>query len=212
MTAPVNEWATETHARAYLERADGIVNRDQGEAMVNDLVPLTATRILDLGSGDGRLLALLLRERPAARGVALDFSPVMLAQARARFAPLPGVDVVAHDLDAPLPELGMFDAIVSSFAIHHLTDDRKRALYGEVFNRLEPGGVFCNLEHVAPPSEAIHLRWVAAMGRRPEDDDPSNKCAPVRLQLDWLAEIGFVDADCYWKWYELAVLAGWKPA
>jgi SAM-dependent methyltransferase len=209
--AQTNEWATAEHARAYLQRADGVVNRQHGEAMVQDLVPLTVSRILDLGTGDGRLLGLLKRDRPHAEGIGLDFSAVMLDAARLRFATDPSVTVIEHNLGAPLPDLGRFDAIVSSFAIHHLPDERKRALYAEIFHRLTPGGVFCNLEHVAPISPRGHERWLVAMGRTLADEDPSNLLAPVEAQLGWLRELGFVDVDCHWKWYELAVLAGWKP-
>src|SRR5437764_12899754 len=115
-----NEWQSLDHAFAYLRRADKLPPRGEGEEALLAEVPENCRRILDLGSGDGRLLALLLLKCPQAEGVALDFSEPMLAQLRKRFAQDPRVKIVAHDLGQPLPALGNFDAIVSSFAIHHI--------------------------------------------------------------------------------------------
>lgn len=207
----MNHWTTAAHALDYLARADQIPHRTEGEAMVLSLVPLTVTRILDLGTGDGRLLALLKCDRPATQGMALDFSPTMLAQARERFAEDATVQVLAHDLAGPLPALGRFEAIVSSFAIHHLDHDRKRSLYAEVFAHLTPGGIFCNLEHVASPTPNLHRQFMEELGYRVEDEDPSNQLLDVETQLTWLREIGFADVDCYWKWREMALLGGLKP-
>lgn len=212
MTESTNKWATDDHARAYLERANRVVNREHGEAMVKALLPDNVSRILDLGTGDGRLLAVVKDDHPNAEAVGLDFSAVMLDTVRERFAGDDTVTIVEHNLNMPLPDLGPFDAIISSFVIHHLPDERKRALYGEIFDALTPGGVFCNLEHVEPVSDRAHQRWMDAMGRTLADEDPSNLLTPVETQLAWLREIGYIDVDCYWKWLEFAVLAGWKPA
>jgi tRNA (cmo5U34)-methyltransferase len=206
----MNEWQTADHALAYLERADRVPHRGAGEAALLEELPPAVQRVLDLGSGDGRLLDLLLRARPAARGVALDFSPPMLERLRHRFDWTERVEVVAHNLDDPLPSLGTFDAVVSSFAIHHLEHGRKRQLYAEIFTALSEGGVFCNLEHVASASAYGHLRFLEAMQTPPGDEDPSNRLLDVHTQLTWLREIGFEDVDCYWKWRELALLAGRK--
>jgi tRNA (cmo5U34)-methyltransferase len=209
----LKEYNSADHALAYLARADRIAHRTAGEAVVLELVPRDVRRILDLGAGDGRLLALLRIDRPAARGVATDLSPTMLDAARARFAGDALIEVVEHDLDSPLGVLGAagsFDAVVSSFAIHHCSHARKRALYAEVFDLLEPGGVFYNLEHVASPTPELHAAFFDALGMSLADEDRSNQLLDVETQVAWLREIGFTQVDCFWKWRELAVFGGVK--
>ena len=206
----MSEWQTAKHALGYLEKADRVPHRSEGEATLLDELPESVQRILDLGSGDGRLLDLVLRARPSALGVAVDFSPPMLERLRQRFDGSERVQVIAHNLEDPLPSLGVFDAIVSSFAIHHVEHERKRQLYVEIWDALSPTGVFCNLEHVASASEYGHAKFLDAMGRTADDEDPSNKLLDVQTQLVWLREIGFADVDCYWKWRELALLVGRK--
>ena len=136
----------------------------------------------------------------------------MLEAGRKRFAGDERIELVEHDLAEPLPSLGRFDAVVSSMAIHHLEHERKRSLYGEVFALLQPGGVFANFEHVASPTHRLHLAFFAAIGEPLEDEDPSDRLLDVESQLAWLRELGFDDVDCYWKWLEMALLIGVKPA
>ncbi len=207
----VNRWVDADHARAYLAHREAIPYQSQAMTVLAEFVPAEVERVLDLGTGDGITMALVRELRPRSSGVAVDFSVSMLAAARASFATDSAVEVVEHDLDVPLPPTwGTFDLVVSSFAIHHLPDPRKRMLYGEVFVALKPGGVFLNLEHVASPTPELHVDFLAALGRGPADDDPSNQLAPLDLQLGWLREIGFDQVDCHWKWRELALMGGRK--
>jgi len=209
-TPGVNLWSTEAHALDYLRRADSIPHRTEGEAALLELIPPGAPRILDLGTGAGRLVTLVKKIRPHARFVGLDFSPTMLDALRAAFGGDETVAVVQHDFDHKLPPMGQFDAVISSFAIHHLVHERKRSLYREIFGIVAPAGVFCNLEHVASPTSRAHEKFLEAIGW--PDEDPSNKLLDLETQLGWLREIGFADVDCYWKWRELALFAGTKPA
>jgi tRNA (cmo5U34)-methyltransferase len=205
-----NLWVHGEHALAYLAERDTMPHRAEALGIVLELLPDRVDRVLDLGTGDGITLGLVLAGQTAATGVGLDFGDEMLARARARFADDDRVEISRHDLSRPLPPLGDFDAVVSSFAIHHLDPPRQRALYGEVFAVLRPGGVFVNAEHVASPTEELHDAFLAALGRRPEDDDPSNQLVSVEQHLRWLNDCGFVNVDCFWKWRELAVVSGAK--
>ena len=210
---PVNRWREAEHVAAYLDAADGIPHRQEGETVVLELVGENPRRVLDLGTGDGRLMGLVRLAHPGCRGVAVDFSPSMLGAARARFVDDPAVEVIEHDLDHTLPaQWGHFDVVISSFAIHHVVDPRKHTLFAEVFERLEPGGLFVNLEHVSSPTDELHVEFLQALGTDPADDDLSNKLMGVEPQLTWLRQVGFTDVDCFWKWRELALLAGRRPA
>ncbi len=212
MTDPVGEWTSPTHARGYLAKADSIPHRHEGEAALLEHLPDRLGRVLDIGTGDGRLLDLVRSRHPGAGGVAIDYSPAMLTAARERFGGNDDVEVIDHDINARLPEMGRFDAVVSSFAIHHCPDERKRALYGEIFAALSPGGVFLNLEHVSSPTARLHDVFLTAIGYSRETEDRSNILLDVETQLRWLRALGLDDVDCHWKWREMALLGGVRPA
>jgi 2-polyprenyl-3-methyl-5-hydroxy-6-metoxy-1,4-benzoquinol methylase len=123
-----SEWSSVEHALGYLARQHQVPHRAEVEATLLESLPKAVGRILDLGTGDGRLLALVLASRPDVQAIGLDVSPPMLSAARRRFKGDRRVQILDHDLNDPLPRLGGFDAIVSSFAIHHCPDARKRTL------------------------------------------------------------------------------------
>jgi tRNA (cmo5U34)-methyltransferase len=231
-------WKRRDVAAAFLtERALLIPDRPrQLEVMLRVMRhnPRPPRRILDLGCGDAILLATALEAFPEAAGVGLDFSPLMLEQARQRLAKF-GDRAATGEADLATPDWqravrGPFDAVLSGFAIHHLTHERKQELYREIYHLLEPDGLFLNCEHVSSPSPAIEAMFVDMMTEhlylrrreRGEDvtleqvrndfltrpDRAANICAPVEEQCQWLRQIGFRDVDCFWKYFELAIFGG----
>ena len=212
MSETVNLWVKSEHALSYLRERDTLPHRTDALEVMLELLPARVDRVLDLGTGDGITLALVLSAYRDATGLGLDFGEEMLRRAEERFAGEPRVELGCYDMAQPMPEVGTFDAIVSSFAIHHLDPPRQQALYGEVFARLRPGGMFVNAEHVDSPTQQLHNDFLSALGRTPEQDDPSNQLVPVESHLTWLNGCGFENVDCFWKWRELAVVAGTRTA
>ena len=207
---PVGGWTDSEQVSWYLGRIGKLEARRAGETMLADMLPSAPRRVLDLGCGDGRLAALVLDARPMVESVvAVDRSAAMLDHARKRFGDDPRVELRAWDLDDPIGPLGTFDVVVSGFAIHHLTDDRKRALFAEIAAQLEPGGTFLNLEVVSSGSARRHAEFLTAIGRTA--DDPEDRLAAVDDQITWMGVAGFVDADCLWRWRGFALLAGDAP-
>jgi tRNA (cmo5U34)-methyltransferase len=233
-----NVWKRRDVAAAFLkERSLLIPDRPRQLGVMLRVLrsaPCPPGRVLDLGAGDALLLAPILEAFPEASGVALDYSPLMLEHARGRLAEF-GARAAVTEADLATPNWrhaveGPFDAIVSGLAIHHLTHERKRLLYEEIFNLLSGGGTFINCEHVASVSPRMEQMFDDAMvehlwERRRQGgeavtieqvrqefverpDRAANILATVEDQCRWLREIGFRDVDCYWKYFELAIFGG----
>ncbi|MGO8906739.1 MAG: class I SAM-dependent methyltransferase [Solirubrobacteraceae bacterium] len=197
--------------------------------------PHEVGRFLDVGCGDGASSALMLSTVPAAEAVLVDFSEPMLARAERRLGASAGRwTAVRGDLSGPawraaLPG-GLYGAAISSFAIHHLPAERKRELFAELFELLEPGAMFVNMDVVtiSGPLAGLFEEQMAAnaveaehrhAGSRTDeqvagellddrdDDRPDSACS----QLQWLREAGFIDVELHFKWAEGAIFGAVRP-
>jgi tRNA (cmo5U34)-methyltransferase len=205
------DWKSEEQVQAYLSKTKNLPHQEEIKKVLLEQIPTDVKKVLDLGTGDGRLLELVKSKNPQSKGIALDFSEPMLKLAKKRFNKDKNVKIIKHDLKLPLPELGSFDLIISGLAIHHLTHQRKKQLYQEVFNLLESKGMFFNLDQVSSSTKELHYKFLAFVGLSPDTDDHGNLLLDIETQLRWLREIGFIDVDCYWKWLEIALFIGTKP-
>ncbi len=234
-------WQRPAVASGYHDIRDGVPFVEaQFEVMhrLLDAAGIRVRKLLDLGSGDGIVTAVIAERHPAECAVLVDFSEPMMAAAHARFGSEDSgskVDFVVGDLRSAnwhdrVVAAGPYDAVISRYAIHHLPDEDKRALYMEVVGWLVPGGMFVSIEHVSSASElyeAAHDRLmsgsvVAADGADADaaaienrywtrENAQANILAPVDVQTGWLIDIGFVDVDCAFKAFELAVFSGRLP-
>lgn len=105
----------------------------QGSIVINQ-----DTTILDLGIGTG-LLTHELYSR-GAQIIGADFSERMISEAQLK---MPMANFLVYDFNDAIPSEilnGRFDYIVSSYAFHHVSDERKVALIKALRGCLKPNG------------------------------------------------------------------------
>lgn len=236
-------WKTESLSQTFLKGVRGGIPfaAEQIDIMLRliEAGGKPIERFVDLGCGNGILAGAILKNYPQALGTLVDFSEPMIKEAKSQLSKYASnLNFVVSDFGLkewqdPVRKHAAFDVIVSGYAIHHQPDERKRELYGEIFDLLEPGGLFVNIEHVASRTgwiESIHdgcfidhlYTFHTSQGsnksreqianeyvHRPDKD--ANILALVEPQCEWLREFGFEDVDCYFKVFEFAVFGGRRP-
>jgi tRNA (cmo5U34)-methyltransferase len=196
-----------------------------GNALIVELVPFARdrrVRALDVGAGTGVLSALLLKEFARMTVVALDASPAMLAACAANLAAQRD-RIELREGAFPDADIGAgYDLVVSSLALHHLAHAQKRRGFRVLFEALRPGGVLLVRDLVAAATPALDRQYEALWRRAVADhghDDMSwfdahlaeDNPAKVEDQLAWLAEAGFADAGCHWRYLNFALFGGRRP-
>ena len=183
--------------------------------------PLT---VLDMGSGTGLLASFISKAYPQAHITLTDLSGEMLKQAQKRFEDKASFRF--HEMHHnDLAECDVYDLIVSSLSIHHLSDAQKEDLYSRIYRALKPGGWFINADQVRGPSEQAEIQYqalwmesvkktdlsqatLATVMKRVEQDRNST----LADQLQWLRNIGFQAIDCWYKNFRFAVFGGATPS
>ena len=228
----VERWATKGGWQAPI--------REPQTAMVLRMIPHpidAPIRVLDIGAGYGSLAVAVLLDRPCATAVCLDASNAMLKLGRERNTDLMNrLSFIQGSLESAVwleTVDGVFDAVISSRALHHFTEhERRRDIFKEVFSLLRPGGCFINADNVRAPTETLKERY-----RRARDEyldrfvrhstggktnlaevraaTPSSYHGPhnngyLEQELTWLEEAGFVDVDCFWKFTTMVVYGGFR--
>ncbi len=190
--------------------------------------------ILDLGCGNGNLTRRLLDIDGTISAVLVDASPEMLQKARESLAGRGRISFLNTSFEEMIrsgTELGPFDIVVSSLAIHHLTPRDKKALFDLIFRWLRPGGHFLNIDAVLPPTTSLETwyigLWEEWVRRHCEGAQVKEGLALIyehhqakahhdcletlEDQLDDLRGIGFDDVDVVFKDGINTIYCGRKP-
>lgn len=242
----MSEWRSvydsEAMVKQYNQRLKIIgIRADERDETVISMIPYKgheAFRILDLGAGLGRFTMKLREKFPNAEIVCLDGSEKMLEVAKTRFGEnAKNTSFICKDFGYASWIEGLswkLDVVVSTGAIHHISDIRKRELFSEVYSLLNNNGYFINGDLIKSRYDAVNTKYyndvwahyiqvktreVLGVQREIEDvrkrmyealQKEGDKPATIEDQIRWLLEAGFSIADCVWQYYLLAVIVGIK--
>ncbi len=138
--AGFDQWAVFEKMRA----ANRMRHREAYETMERVIAGFERPpRILDIGCGDGREIAAILKRVPAALYVGIDNSSDNLEQARANFSELsvPGRLILGDYTEAFTLNEVSFDLILLGLFLHHFPTGEKREFFRQASRLLAPDGV-----------------------------------------------------------------------
>jgi len=194
--------------------------------------------VVELCCGEGRLSEAILDRHPDCRALALDGSAAMRERATERLGRF-GKRAEVRAFDLPGTEWRRFDrplhACVSSYAVHHLTADEKRILFGDIARLLAPGGVFVIADLMEPETARARKlaaeQWDTCVRERSmrlhgnlgaydyfvrsgwnyfsaPGPDPMDHPSGLREQLEWMRDAGFGAVDVHWVKAGMALFSG----
>ena len=194
--------------------------------------------VLELGIGTAFLTTRLLEAFPAAHVIGIDGASQMVDMARARLGSLADrVDFRVADFrkfESLAADCESVSAVVSSYALHHLSAEEKASVLRGITRTLHPGGWLLNADLVVNASPAVEepiqrLRVRGIVERAaPEDgrfaDERTTRRfldelearegdQPLTLEEDLglLRMAGFTDVATIWLEHREAVVAARRP-
>lgn len=112
--------------------------KDILKGIFNEAMQKEQSNVLDIGFGTGLLAAKLCENGHHIDGI--DFSEEMIAIAQQK---MPKARLLQADITEGLPEpiaSSHYDTIISTYALHHLTDSQKTVFIETLLARLKPDG------------------------------------------------------------------------
>ena len=190
-----------------------------------------APRVLDLGCGDGLVVHELMKSNERIKATLVDGFSEMLESAKKRLTDFDTVQFVQATFQDLLEDDRLqsnFDFIFSSFAIHHLEMEEKKALYRYIYQHLSTDGFFLNLDVVLAPYQdleewylSLWREWISTnvdSSKKPDllpvpqqyKDNPDNFPDTLSSQMEALRTIGFKNVDCFYKYGIFTIFGGKK--
>lgn len=233
-------WTHPEAAEKYAQTADIIIpERKEILSIISrvavELGPMNP-KIIDLGCGLGDVTAGILKLKPQADVLMIDFSDEMIRRSSERFRDNKNITVVKRDLNQGILDITEergFDAVVSCLSIHHVEFENRVKLYSDIRELLKRQGLFINGDLFREDSPAIDqwefnnhvsslvIKFKEKLGqectfeelklnRLENAQKMGDKPGTLWETFNDMKAAGFRHVDCLWKSCNLAIMAATK--
>lgn len=234
----LNYWsADQIRSFEFMQQLGVPQKSDMLNVMMNLLtLKKTKPRFLEIGCGLGGFSRMILKKYPKASFVFLDGSPAMMLNVKKR---LSRYKINATFLQRDINDShwfdkgsGLFDAVVSSWCLHYLSDNRRKPFFKEIHQLLKQSGVFIYSCSIQPENNTfLHLyndleiariktsliklgmeitdKQIKAMADKRHRQARINP-ASFDEYLAMMRQAGFATSGCVWKYLFNAVFIAHK--
>ena len=162
----------------------------KGKERVIDYLPHDVKNIIDLGSGTGLQLIKLYQVYPNVHTLAIDISDGMLKKLKERNISNNIEIVNASFFDYPFGK--NMDAVISTQALHHFSEEDKLILYKKVYDSLKNGGLFINEDFFVDTLEEEQQKFKNYEEQIYGPDSHYDTPLTVEHEIDILRKVGFI--------------------
>ena len=215
--------ALEEMADFFNARADSyddhmLVNLGEFYEMIATCIDKPIERLLDLGCGTGLELKQLFEKYPDTEVTGIDMSAEMLKKLKEKF-PDKKLRLICgsyFDVDFKGGAEGMYDCVLSTYSLHHFSQESKLVLYKKIYDCLKPGGTFVFGDYTVMTNEQqkmlleeneVHRKKQGiADGKFYHFDTPFTAETEVKL----MKSAGFMFAETVWQQEKASIIVAGK--
>ena len=210
---PLEEMAEFFNVRADTYDAHMLDDLKLGEVFYDaivDCVDASVSSLLDLGCGTGLELEKILAKFPDMEITGIDMAGDMLKLLADKFPDKMLRLICGSYFDVDFE--GTYDCVLSTYSLHHFSEERKLALYKKIFDAVKPGGVFIYGDYTVDTTERqqelalINDLKRGAQGIAEGEFYHFDTPFTPELEMQLMTAAGFASVDIIAQWENTSII------